>query len=167
MRGAAVFPVFLALAILSLLLVPTEAPAQHTLTPEHQRLSSIVGEWSFVVGEWSCTSVNKQFGDFFVRVDGSCTDTSGHTSRRLQVYGYDPEEGVYWWHRYSDNGLSGSMKGWVKGNTWTFVSEEPGGTKLRCTATEESPDVTTVKWERSVDDGPWEVTSELTATRVK
>jgi hypothetical protein len=157
---------FLTLATFFFWSFPNQA-AQETAGPEHERLRSMVGEWDYQGEQASCTLVFEQFGDFFVRGDFECTPTSRDPYTELSIYSYDAEEGVLKWHRYFSYGGFVSLEGSVKDNMVTWVSEEVGGVRSRLTSTEESPDLIVNKWERSVDGGPWEVTGEYIARRVR
>ena len=157
----------LAIAAFSPLTARAQTVAQQAPGPEHQRLGIWVGEWTYVVGEGSGTFTGERLGDFFIQLTEMATNAAGNTFNILGVLGYDAAEEVYTWHRYWSNGYSDAAKGWVRDNTWTFVFDEPVEEKARMTMVEESPDVIVFKWERSVEGGPWEVTSEGRATKIK
>lgn len=167
MRRASLSGVPLTIAIMLLFSVSVRTPAQQAAGPEHERLGFWVGEWSYVVGGGSGTLTAERLGDFFIQMTEAYTSPAGNTVRILSVIGYDPAEKAYTWHRYWSSGYSDAAKGWVHDDTWRFVIDEPVGRKARVTMVEESPDVIVFKWERSVEGGPWEVTSEGRTTKVR
>jgi hypothetical protein len=158
--------VFVVLALAFIL--PVAAQAQQTPSPEHRRLGVWAGDWTYEVGSSSGTVEGEWFGDgFFLQWRETNTTASGVTTHLLHVLGYNAEEGAYTWHRYMPNGDIQLAAGWVSGRNWTWLFDEQAGTRVRLTATEESSEVNSFTWARSVKGGPWEVTSEGRMTKVR
>jgi len=153
----------LPLAIVLLLAIPAQTLAQEGPPPETQRLGDWVGEWTYVIGDRSGTMKFEWFGERLVRAEE--VTTNGYEV--LHVMGFDPDDEVYEWHRYWNNGFVDTAKGWLHENTWTFLFDEPVGNKRRMTMAWESMDEFSFKWERSIEGGNWEVISEGRTTRVK
>ena len=155
----------LVFAVLALaFILPITAQAQETPPPELQRLDTYVGEWTWEGG----TEVGEWLGDFFVQSIEVATYASGNTVTTRYVYGYDAEEEVYTLHSYGSDGSIQAGKGWVHGNTWTWLFDEPAGRRARQTLVEESPTVAIFKWEVSIEGGDWEeLGSETRATKVR
>ena len=167
MRRVSLSGVTLTIAIMLLSTASVRTAAQQAPGPEHERLGFWVGDWSYVVGDGSGTMTAERLGDFFIQMTEVYTNPTGNTFEILGVLGYAPAEKVYTWHRYWSNGYSDAAKGWVHDDTWTFVFDEPVGEKARMTMVEDSPDVVVFRWERSIEGGPWEVTSEGRTTKVR
>ena len=157
--------------ILSTAMVAQEAPKPG---PEHKKLGHMEGKWN-------CEGTNLSEkandtgtckwggGGFFMLCTDQFTTSSGTVEIRT-VIGYNRYEKAYTMYRYWSNGWSDFAKGWVKGNTWTWVFEdERVNDKLRRRqmTDETTPDSSTYKWERSVEGEPWQVTTEGKCTRVK
>ena len=56
-----------------------------------------------------------------------CTNQFEPTTGTVEihtVYGYNRHEKAYTMYRYWSNGWSDFAKGWVEGNTWTWVFED-------------------------------------------
>lgn len=147
--------------------LPFSLEGQEGPPAEVNNLDSWVGEWSYKIGETGYgTFVCEWLGDFFIRYDESYTNQEGVTTEILGVYGYDVEEGVYTLVRYWGNGYTDHYKGMLEGNVWTFTGDEIDGVVTRITITD-NEDEKSFRWERSVEGGPWEMTSEGTTQRVK
>ena len=157
--------VTLPLAFLFLSAIPTLA--QEAPPPELQRLNFFTGEWTYDFGTSSGTMAWEWFGDFFVQANEENTTASGDTIGLLHMFGYDTEEEVYTWHRYWSSGNNEFARGWVHGDTWTFLFDDPVGMMTRLIMVETSAHVVTFHWEGSVEGGPWEVTGEGRMTRVR
>jgi hypothetical protein len=153
-------------AVLALaFILPLTAQAQQTPPPELRRLNFYVGEWTYDNGR---TEVFEWFGDFFVQSTEVGTDASGNTLTIRWMYGYDAEEEVYTLHGHYSSGLIRAAKGWVHGNTWTWLIDEPAGRRRRWTCVEESPTVWVIKAARSIEGGNWEETpTEIRVTKVR
>ena len=81
--------------------------------------------------------------------------------------GYDAEAEAHTAFRFYGGGFHDTGKGWLDGDTWTFIYGDNPGRLIRFTGTWESEDVWVYKWERSVEGGEWVETSGGTAYRVK
>ena len=64
-------------------------------------------------------------------------------------------------------GYSDCFRGWVHDKTWTWILDEPVGRKGRLTFVEESLIAFSLRWGRSVEGGPWELTGVGRATRIQ
>lgn len=166
MRRFASFAVPLLFAILFVPGFVVQTAAQQVPTPGHQRLGYWLGEWTYDVGASGGTVEGSWFGDGFLLEWRETNRTaSGVITQLLHVLGYSPQEETYTWHRYWSNGTVQYAKGWVSDDTWTFVFDEPAGTRLRLVATEESAQVMRFSWAESVRGGPWEQTSQGVMTK--
>jgi hypothetical protein len=171
MRHVASSGVCLTVAILFLWVLPTQTVAQQTAGPEHQRLSSLVGEWTYEDSYETGTSVCEWLGTTFVVCQQVFTEPSGTTVPVLHVYGYDADEEAYTMYSFYGRtfgwGSSASAMGWVEDNTWTFVWADNPVSLMRLTMLEEKPSSVSLKWEYSRKGGPWQAANEATLTRVK
>lgn len=146
------------------LIFPLGVQAQN---PEMEKAQFWVGDWSYEVGEGYGTMSFKSHGDLLIYAIEDYTNPSGALIRYVHVMGYDSEEGVYWWRRFTRSSSGGFFKGTLDGNTWTWLTEVVEGRQTRMVQVAESEDVIQFRWERSIDGGPWEVTSQGTTRRVK
>jgi len=149
--------------VLSLIL-PIGVQAQ---AAEMERTQFWVGDWSYEVGEGYGTMSFKSHGDLLIYATEEYTNPSGALIGYVHVMGYDSEEGGYWWRRFSRSSTGGFFKGTLDGNTWIWSTEVVEGRQTRMVQEVESEDVIRFRWERSIDGGPWEVTSQGTTKRVK
>lgn len=143
--------------------------------PEHQKLGFLVGTWKIdrtmkknqyqpVEEKRMATQTGEWFeGNFWVLCRFKETLPTGPFTE-LVIVGYDTETKTYSWTSFTSTGHRILFTGTVAGNTWTFVSDsrKEGGKsfKLRGNIVEESPILTTSKWEFSEDGGPWTLFSE-------
>ena len=152
-----------------LLVAPVLAEQQMTKPepgPEQKRMENWLGHWACEFksgsGELSC----KWFAGGFYMVC-SYKDAMGEVR---EVMDYNPHEKAYTMFRYSSAGWSDYSKGWIRDNTWSWVSEDVrvNDKLLRVQSTiQESANLMTFKYERSVDGEPWQVADEGKCTRVK
>ena len=142
--------------------------------PELRLLDRYVGEWTFQHSSGgSGTHVCKWIGDYFVSCEWRGTNAEGESITGLvEVLGYDAEAEAYTLNRLWGTGSSDSWRGWVDGDTWTFHNRDaPWGTFSLMVWTEEWPSdgsyTHSYLMKRSVKGGPWEATSEASATFTK
>jgi len=140
------------------LLVPLGLQGQESPPAELQRLDWLVGEWSYggEEGSWKC----EWLGGFFVQCRDSFVFEAGERVTVLETWGYDDDEGVFTFDRYWSNGKVEAYKGWVSGNTWTFLSDETAEVTERFTMVEESQTAGSYKWEGCVKGGEWVLDTE-------
>ena len=160
-----------------LVLLPMLAAAQPSATPgpEHQPLEYFVGSWNYEIkGEFAGTgnfTVEQTAAGFFFLFTETYQPEAGASVDIGSVMGYDPVRKVYTWYRYWSNGYSDFARGWVSGDTFAFVfdevKQETKDVRWQVTVIMVGPADYTFKWERSVEGGPWTVTGEGTATKVK
>jgi hypothetical protein len=142
--------------------------------PEVQQLAKWLGTWQCAYenktgtrekGEWTY-ACEWGLGGFFLHCKGK-TKTTDMTA----VWGYNVEEKAYWTFRYFSNGGMDFSRGWVSGNTWSYVIEnEHSGGKARrrqLKGTFESPTAWTYQWDRSVEGEPWVITQVGRCTKDK
>ena len=146
------------------LIVPICVQGQST---ELEKVQFYVGEWTYEHSSGHGTMVFKSFGDNLIYAEEEYTTDSGNLSLMLHVMGYDGEEGVYWWRRFTRSSGGGFFKGTIEGNTLTWVAEAVEGRQTRMVQEKDSDDLFHFRWERSVDGGPWEATIEGTTRRVR
>jgi hypothetical protein len=166
------------LGLILVLAVPSFAQPASSPGHEQRRLAFWCGEWSYeiparggggaVSGGWTGRMVG---AGFFVRYEETFKPASGPALETLGVVGYEPLEGVYFWHRYWSNGQVDRARGWLHGAVWTFdFGESRADGKLQRTQvimTEEAPDRLAFRWQRSVEGQPWEVLSEGRARKLR
>lgn len=149
--------------------------------PEHKRLGFLVGTWQIdrtmkknqyqpAEEKRACAITGEWFdGNFWVLYRFKETLPTGLFTE-LVIVGYDTETKTYSWTSFTSTGHRILFTGTVAGNTWIFVSEakKEGGKsfQLRGTIVEESPTLTTSKWEFSEDGGPWTLFSEERWTKM-
>ena len=132
----------------------------------------------FFVGTWSCEfstvkgavkqSCEMTLRGFFLE----CRQEGSQGVGLVSVAGYRPEQNSYTMFRYWANGSSDFGRGWLHGNTWTYVFDNEvasGKTRRRqVTITGSSPPgAFTTKWETSVEGEAWQVTQEGKCTKTK
>ena len=148
--------------------------------PEHQRLRYFVGDWQT---EWetmpgpngpggkvTVTDHNEMLGDFFVVFHREGRSRPG--GKEIGILGYDPEQKVYTYEVFSDDGDVGRATATISGDTWILLAPaidscRQGGDKEkeRFTLKEVSPTSYTFIGEVSIDGGPWTRVEEGKATK--
>ena len=150
------------LGFLSLLLIfPVGVQAQN---PEMEKVQFYVGEWTYEHSSGHGTMSFEMFGDNLLVGKEVYTTNAGTTTRMFHVMGYDRDEGVYWWRRFTRSSGGSFFKGMLEGDTWTYQSE---GSNLRMVQVMESEEVINFRWERLSEDGSWEVGIQGTTRKVK
>jgi hypothetical protein len=151
-------------AVLTLLfLLPLTVQAQER-SAELQRLDSFVGNW--ISDGLEGTGTCNRLADNIVHCTSAWTTTAGNPIEAVFLIGYDTEAEMYKGYRFYSSGYVDSGTGWVEGDTWTVVYDNPSGNKNRMTSTI-TADTWTYVWHRSVHGGPWEESSEGSNTRVR
>jgi hypothetical protein len=172
--------VFLALAVPCLAFGQAQTPQPPKPGPEVQKLAYTVGTWKVEgeakagpfgpAGTFSGTETCEWFaGGFHVVCRSEGTGPAGKATE-LAILAYDVEAKAYTYHYISSRGESGSCKGALTGNTWTWLWDAKAAgkpAKYRLTEVEVSPTSSTFKLENSVAGGPWTVIEEGKATKVK
>ena len=170
----------LALTLISAIGVRAQRPAAPEPSPAHRKLAAFVGTWKDEAemkpgplgpgGKMSFTETCDWLtGGFSIVCSTETTGFMGEV-RALTVFTYDLEGKVYRYYEFNSLGRSGSAKGAVEGDTWTFESESKQGNKLiktRSTIKIPSPDSAVMKSEVSVDGGPMTLWMEVKGARVK
>ena len=156
-----------------------QAPAPPRPSPEHQKLSVLLGKWnsegqaqaSPYGPAGKVTSVDTFAwlpGNFFMEHRWEWKQ-GGTAIIGMEIIGYE-SAGKAYTSRFFDNfGNSGSVKGTSNGNTWTWtadsvVAEKP--LKERGTLVV-AGDTMTGKWEYSTDGSKWFPNFEVKAVRAK
>ena len=135
--------------------------------PEVLRLGSFVGTWKTetetVTYEWFT-------GGFSVIGHVENSGPEGKSSE-LRIITYDPDAKDYTQYRVTSMAPGGTLSRMtVTGNTWLaqWDSTENGKpAKYRFSIVEVTPTSSTAKLEVSVADGPWTVTFETKAVKIK
>ena len=171
---------FLLLTLASILWAQAE-PQMPKPGPEHQRLHYFVGNWYTEVetkpgqmgpgGRTTITEHNEMLGDFFVIFHRDERDATGPV-KEIGIMGYDPEQKVYTYEQFSDQGERVTATGTVSGDSWVLLwpatdAAKEGGKRLkgRFTLKEVSPTSYTSTEEISIDGGPWTKVGEGKATK--
>jgi hypothetical protein len=146
--------------------------------PEHKRLEYFVGKWSFEGeekpnpftpgGKFTGTETIEWFpGGFFVVSHSDMKGTMG-AMKSHSMMGYSTEHKAYTFHMIDSMGTEISARGTVSGDTWTWTNEDKMGGKPykgRFSMKELSPTSYTMKFELSMDGGPYNVMMEGKATK--
>ncbi len=148
---------------------------------EEKRLGYYVGKWHSeadmkpsafgpggkVTGNQSCEWFA---GGFHVVCHADFSVGGMGEEKVLIIFSYSREEKVYVWYRINNWGETGSAKGAVQGDTWTWHSESKIKGKVvhwRGTYKEIPPDTATMQFEMQGDDGKWNAVMEEKVSRVK
>lgn len=130
---------------------------------ELQRFEFWIGMWGDTAGGapiQECSWV----GESFVQ----CTVFGAEQPvSTIHVFGYDADAEAYTAFRFYGNGFHDTGMGWVEGNTWTIVYADNPGRIIRWTGIQESEDMFSYRWERSVEGGEWVEASAGRAYRIK
>ena len=149
--------------------------------PEEKRLGYYVGKWhseadmkssafgpgAKVTGNQSCEWFA---GGFHVVCHGDFSAGGMGEEKVLVIFSYNREEKVYVQYRINNWGETGSAKGAVQGDTWTWRGEAKMKGKVahwRASYKEATPDTAMLTFEMQGDDGKWNVTGEEKFSRVK
>jgi hypothetical protein len=156
------------------LAIPCLAAAQAPpppVGPEVQRLAYWVGTWNYKSATASSTITYQWFTGGFSLIGREEGTGSAGKYAYLRVLTYDPAEKMYTHYLVTSGGPGGILaQGTVTGNTFNWewkglVNGKPAA--YRGTMVEVSPTSAAWKVERSIDGGPWSVTTEGTSTKVK
>lgn len=172
------------LSLVSLVVVSVTLAAQSPAPvpkpgPEHARLGVFLGKWTFegqaqaspygpAGKQTSADTFEWLPGNFFMSHHWDVRQ-GGVGIKGMEILGYD-SRGKTYTSRFFDNfGNSGSIKGTVSGNTWTFTADsEVGGKALKERGTVVvTGDTMTSKWEYSTDGSKWLPNFEVKGTRAK
>ncbi len=149
--------------------------------PEEKRLGYYVGKWRSeadmkpsafgaggkVTGKQSCEWFA---GGFHVVCHADFSGAGMGEEKVLIIFSYSREQKAYVWYRITNWGETGSAKGTVQGDTWTWHSESKIKGKvvpLRGTYKEIPPDTAMMQFEMQGDDGKWNALMEEKISRVK
>ncbi len=147
--------------------------------PEVQKLAYFVGNWkeagkSTAHGmEGPVTSTQKwewMAGGFFLCGTFETINLRWASFKMTTIVGYDPATKMYTYNVFDSWGESFLAKGTVSGDTWTWTTEMPMGTKTmkaRTTWKVISPTKYTLNYGSSTDGGKtWSSDMETTFTKV-
>ena len=160
----------LALVVLMLVMTFLAFGQQQTASPpkpgpEIQRLGSMVGTWKTDYGE----TVTYEWFDGGFSLIGHVENPDKSTE--LRIITYDPEAKNYTHYRVTSTGPGGELgRMTVTGNTWLHQwdgTESGKPAKYRFSIVEVTPTSSTAKLEVSVAGGPWTVTFETKAVKIK
>jgi hypothetical protein len=159
--------VVLVLALACLAFGQTQTAPPPKPGPEIQRLGHLIGTWKTetetVTYEWFT-------GGFSVIGHVENSGPEGKSSE-LRIITYDPDAKDYTQYRVTSMAPGGTLSRMtVTGNTWLaqWDSTENGKpAKYRFSIVEVTPTSSTAKLEVSVADGPWTVTFETKAVKIK
>jgi len=177
-RSALVLMVLLAFSPIVLAQEPAGPPQPG---PEDKRLGYYVGKWRSeadmkptafgpggkVTGKQSCEWFA---GGFHVVCHADFSVGAMGEEKALIIFSYNREQKAYVWYRISNWGETGSAKGAVQGDTWTWHSESKIKGKVvhwRGTYKEIPPDTAMMQFEMQGDDGKWNAMMEEKLSRVK
>jgi hypothetical protein len=149
--------------------------------PEEKRLGWWVGKWRSeadmkliefgpggkVTGNQSCEWFA---GGFHVVCRAEFSVSGMGEEKVLVIFSYNREEKAYVQYRIDNWGHTGTIKGTVQGDTWTWQTESKIQGKVvhwRGTYKEVPPDTAMLTFEMQGDDGKWNVTGEEKFSRVK
>lgn len=149
------------LAFLSLFAVPATA---QDLSPELQELDAFIGEWTF--DEMEGTTMCERLADNIVHCTSNWISAEGNLVEAVFVTGYNPLRERYESYRFYSSGYWDSGTGWFEDGNWVTVYDAQNGNKVRQISTI-TGETWTYQWFRSVRGGPWESTSDGSATKVR
>jgi hypothetical protein len=141
---------------------------------EEARLAYFTGRWvnegQGGRGEFTERLTCEWFtGGFHVTCQVDVTSAVGVTTGQI-VMGYDWLEKTYTYFEINSRGKGVFVRGNVSANVWTWeapeVTLEGRRTKQRMVVTEESPSTYLIRFDSSVDGGPWVVKTESKATKL-
>ena len=149
--------------------------------PEEKRLGYYVGKWhseadmkpsAFGPGGKETGNVSCEWfaGGFHVVCRAEFSLSGMGKEQVLVIMSYSREEKAYVQYRIDNWGQTGTLKGTVQGNTWTWHGESKIKGKVvhwRGTYIEVTPDTAMLTFEMLGDDGKWNVTGEEKFSRVK
>lgn len=159
------------LGALMMVAIPALAVAQRT-TPaaaQAEKLAYLAGTWHGGSGgeSWVWHVTRGPAGAFHGQAEG--VESDGTAFQIDEILAFDGVKGEYVWVRFPSGGAAERGRGWLKGNTWTFLFDDSmqdgRAARVRCTITMVRPDYQTIRWERSIEGGDWEVTYDGTATK--
>jgi len=174
---------FLLLTLASILWAQAE-PQMPKPGPEHQRLHYYVGNWQTewetlpgpmtgAGGKVTVTTHSEMLGDFFLVSHREGRGPKG-SGKEIGIMGYDPEQKVYTYENFDNDGDVGRATATVSGDTWVLLAPvintcQQGADKVkeRYTLKEVSPTSYTFIGEISTDGGPWTEIEEGKAKKVR
>jgi hypothetical protein len=150
--------------------------------PEYRRLHYFVGDWKIdwetkpgpmgPGGKVIVTDHNEMLGDSFVVFHRKGRGAVGGPGKEIGMLGYDPDQKVYTYEVFGDDGSVGRATATISGDTWVLLAPATDacrqvGDKIkeRYTLKEISPTSYTFIGEISIDDGPWNKIEEGKATK--
>jgi hypothetical protein len=136
-------------------------------TTEGDRKPSPTGPGDKLSGSETCDWFQ---GGFHLICRSEGTASTGGTAKGEFIISYDPAEKAYRYYQITSKGDAYLIRGSVEGKVWTWTGEltRDGKTlKVRETITEKSATAYELKFEASVDGGPWTVVGDGKATKVK
>jgi hypothetical protein len=156
-------------------------PQMSKPSPEYQRLRYFVGNWQI---EWetkpgpmgpggkvTVTDHNEMLGEFFVVFHREGRGSTG-SGKEIGILGYDPEQKVYTYENFDNDGDVGRATATISGDTWVLLApavaacqQAANKFKERFTLKEVSPTSYTFINEISIDGGPWTRIEEGKATK--
>jgi hypothetical protein len=168
--------------IFAISVLTSTAPAQGPRKPgaEEARIGYFVGRWTTEGerkpspmgpgGKFSSTDTCDWFaGGFHVICQSEGTSSRGAAVRRQFIMSYDPGEKAYRYYQINSSGDAFLVRGTVTGNVWTWTAEDTRDGKTvkgRETITATSATSYALKFEGSLDGGPWAVVTEAKATKL-
>ena len=146
--------------------------------PEHQKLSAFVGTWNSEgtsqespygpAGKVSAVETYEWLpGGFFLSHKWDVKQGSLQF-QGMEIIGYDARNKAYTSRFFDSLGNSGTLRGRVQGNAWTWTGDsDVAGKPLkeRCTTVAVRAEVFTNKCEYSLDGVKWQVNFEQRSTR--
>ena len=125
-------------------------------------------------GKVTVTDHSEMLGEFFVVSHRKGRGPIGGPGKELGLLGYDPEQKVYTFEVFGDDGSVGRATATVSGDTWVLLAPvintcQQGADKVkeRYTLKEVSPTSYTFIGEISTDGGPWTEIEEGKAKKVR
>ena len=181
MKSALALPVFPYLLLtVSWMCWAQAEPQKPKPGPEYQRLHYFVGDWRI---EWetlpgpmtgpgdkvTVTDHSEMLGDVFVVSHREGRRPGG---KEIGILGYDPEQKVYTYEGFGDDGDVARATATISGDTWVLLAPainpcRQGEDKIkeRFTLKEVSPTSYTFISEISSDGGPWTKIEQGKATK--
>jgi len=156
-----------------------QAPAPQRPSPEHQRLAVFLGKWIFEgqaqaspygpAGKVTSVDTFEWLpGGFFLEHHWDVKQ-AGTQIIGMEIIGYEGASKAYTSRFFDNFGNSGSIRGTLSGNIWTFTADSVvGGKPLKERGTVVvTGDAITSKWEYSTDGSKWLPNFDVKGARAK
>lgn len=134
------------------------------LSPGIQRLDQFVGTWAY--DNMDGTTTCDRLAEAIVHCTSDWINADGDPVGAVFLMVYNSLTERYEGYRFYSSGYSDSGAAWFEDGNWVSVFDARNGNKVKQISTV-TTDSWTYEWFRSVRGGPWEKTSDGSATKVR